>query len=548
MAQKKDWKSGFEGRYRRTSSPSASPNRSSQPRGPIINNMNPPQHTLTHHSSTKCLNTFHNNYSALTTASMLSSSTMALSSYPSNASSSGSSSLSSSLSSSSSKSKSGSHLKHSVSSTSSSSNSSAGSGTPAPRQNMYGTHIKPIPLDNESHVNSNHNNNGWSAHARQMSTTVNFTSEELHAFRSRKPTNESYFHSNNTNNNLNKNIIKTLPSAISTPTLVQPTSYRSQIISSDQGSSTSLASATIDTSPKISPSTSLRASLDSLHCPRMAIGSRVRGSHDGLPRTVSVTENISSANESMSRSTSVAESLSRSTSIADSLCRRSSIAETASSLSRTSSISEPTAPSPTYLSQTLPISDGAVMARPATVTEEGTMQLSDQIDIETHDSDYTLKCDDMQSAGKPLPQSPSLVHPNLSSFQTFSQSSLSLQPNVLESLVSPYESEEPISLPSPSLSSCNGEVGTVPACDTPSSVQFECPATPAISPALAPPSSSPPPSPPCDSPAPSPTLPTTVTIGYGRSRRPEEVECDQLSLEYVSRLGLDPRLQALLGE
>ena len=554
MAQKKDWKSGFEGRYRRTSSPSVSPIRNSVSRGPNQSNIHPQPPPLTHHSSTKCLNTYNNSYSGLTSNSILSSSTMALTSYPSHASSSGSSSLSSSLSSSSSKSKSGSHLKHSVSSTSSSSNSSSGSGTPANRQHLYTPHIKAIPLDNENHVNNNHNSNstnnnhinvGWPGHARQISTTVNFTSEELRAFRSRKAAGENYFQTTN----------RILPTAISTPTLIQP-SYNSQNISSNQGSSSSLASASIETPPKISPSTSLRASLDSLHCPRGTMASRGRGLHDSLPRTVSVTENISNATESMSRCTSVAESLSRSTSIADSLGRSSSVAETVSSLSQTSSVYESIPPSPTTLVATgALVSDGAVMARPATVKEEFSKHLSfESLNTESLDIDATLTSCDSQF-NVPFSKSPPRTPPIQTVHQTLPTTTPSSPLNSQQFLDSNFESDEPFSLPPQSSynisesGSLHRDESAIPALDLdtfpPSPPSMPPPSDedfPEHSQASSPtPASSP--SPPLQ-----PSPPATVTIGYGRSRRPEEVECDLLSLEYVSRLGLNPRLQALLGK
>ena len=491
MAQKKDWKNGFEGRYTRKSSPSASPIRNPLPRGANSNLQQSPHHPLSHHSSTKCLNSYNSTYSTLSAASMLSSSTMALTSYPSS-SSSGSSSLSSSISSSSSKSKSGSHLKHSVSSTSSSSNSSAGSSSAGQRTHLINSHINPPRLDNENNVNNNSapNDGGtsWSPHARQTSTTVNFTSEELRAFRSRRAAMDGLYQSN---------VNRTLPSAISTPTLVQPAPYSSANDPSSLGSSSSLASATMEAP---SPSTSLRASLDSLHCPRAPLASKSRGSHEVLPRTASVSDSLSNGNDSLSRSTSVT----------DSLCRSSSTAET-SSLSRTSSICESAAPSPTVSAPML--IEGAVLARPATVTEEITIPSSPEPEFNEEAENKTSKLSRTEiEEGDCLRSSPQSISslPNLSS------------PVNLPSKLSP-------STQSPTVLSLTAEEEPLVDAET------EPPLLP----------SSPPPE---DDLPPPPPPPDTVTIGYGRNRRPEELECDQLSMDYVSRLGLDPRLQALLGE
>lgn len=513
MAQKKDFSNGFEGRYRRTSSPSASPIRNSR----SAHSQQPGQgHPLTHHSSTKCLNTYNNNYSALSSTSMLSSSTMALSSYPSN-SSSGTSSLSSSLSSSSSKSKSGSYLKHSASSTSSSSNSSAGSSSAGPRQPIFNSLMKPPTLDNDNHVNNNEN--GWPAHGRQVSTTVDFTNENLRALRSNKQTGAGYYQSSS----------RTLPSAVSTPALLQQSSYGSH--TSNQGSSSSLASASLDTPPKTSPETSLRASLDSLHYPRMPIVSRNRGVHDSLPRTVSVTETLS--NDSLSRCTSAVESLSRSTSVADSLCRRSSsLAETPSSLSRTSSISETSASSPTSMAPSGMVIEGAVIARIATVTEESSVN-SPTYDMthETSEVDVSTIAEEVNFVSSPN-CSPTTTAEDDSSVPSVTSHSSSSPPTVL--------SAEP-----------EHEVSILP--DLPASLPTECvsvaegddhsPTGPYNAPDRIVEESR------VENPQPILRRPVdTVVIGYGRGRRPEELECDQLSMEYVSKLGLDPRLQALLGE
>lgn len=519
MAQKKDWSSGFEGRYRRTSSPSASPIRNSRA---SHSNQSGPGHQLTHHSSTKCLNTYNNNYSALSSTSMLSSSTMALSSYPSN-SSSGTSSLSSSVSSSSSKSKSGSYLKHSASSTSSSSNSSAGSSSAGPRQPIFNSHIKPTALDNDNLVNNNEN--GWPAHSRQASTTVDFTSEALRALRPNKQTGAGYYQPSS----------RTLPSAVSTPALLQQSSYCSQTVSSNQGSSSSLASASLDTPPKISPETSLRASLDSLHCPRVPIVSRNRGVHDSLPRTVSVTETLSSANDSLSRCTSAVESLSRSTSVADSLCRRSSsLAETPSSLSRTSSISEPSAPSPTSLA---PAGiDGAVIARIATVTEESSVQ-SPTYELTHQNSEV-----DVDVPGETnLVISPA-CSPTIRTSPEPSAASLSSSPSPPTILSAEPEAQaEETKLPD---SAASLAAESAPTCEelnhTKTTESNDNSSRRNLSLALE-----------SKTEDPKPVIrkiADTVVIGYGRGRRAEELECDQLSMEYVSRLGLDPRLQALLGE
>ncbi|KAF2362116.1 hypothetical protein FHG87_007130 [Trinorchestia longiramus] len=512
MAQKKDWSNGFEGRYRRTSSPSASPIRTSRAGNSM--NSNSPVHPLAHHSSTKCLNSYNNNYSALSPATMLSSSTMALS-YPSN-SSSGSSSLSSSLSSSSSKSKSGSYLKHSASSTSSSSSSSAGSSSAGPRQPIFNSnHVKPSIVDNENHVN---NEAGWAGHARQTSTTVDFTSEALRALRSNKPT--GYYQ---------PPINRTLPSAVSTPALLQQATFGPQA-SSNQGSSSSIASVPLDTPPKTSPESSLRASLDSLHSARLPLVSRPRGAHEGLPRTVSSAEALS--NESFGRCTSAVESeLSRSTSVADSLCRRSSsVVETPSSLSRTSSISESLAPSPTSLAPIAAGIDGAVIARPATVTEESGIYSSAN-EHSTVDESVSHVCNDREDFNSPrnslVKCTSSIGDSPVPSYNSASSSPL---PTPINAPASPVELQ-------------GGERNPTHTSISICASQSSSPLPPTNEPPLIPTSQS--------NLEQNPVVRMrvdTVTIGYGRGRRPEEVECDQLSMEYVSRLGLDPRLQALLGE
>ncbi|XP_047741420.1 uncharacterized protein LOC108666958 isoform X2 [Hyalella azteca] len=523
MAQKKDWSSGFEGRYRRTSSPSASPSRNIQTGNSITPNAL--EHSLTHHSSTKCLSTYNNNYAALSSSPMLSSSTMALS-YPSNASS-GSSSLSSSLSSSSSKSKSGSYLKHSASSTSSSSNSSAGSSSAGPRKPIFKSHIKPTTLDNENQVNNN--DSGWAGHARQTSTIVDFTSEALRALRPNKKSEAAYYQ---------PTPIRTLPSAVSTPALLQQATYRSQSASSNQGSSSSLASAHLDPPPKTSPDSSLRASLDSLHCARLPIGSRSRGALDGLPRTVSVNETLS--NESSNRCASVVESLSRSTSVADSLCRRSSsAADTPSSLSRASSISESSAPSPTCVGLASTAVEGAVIARPATVTEESSV-------LQPSTVEQKICHERIEDASREYNGSGNLIDSPTTSLSNYYSTGNSPVPSSNSVLSSPPRTPPAVTeLPNDSLVA--GSTHSLPSIsdDNDSSSQ---PSSPLLAPSeLLLPEAAPSV---CSEPGSTDVTDVQVdmvTIGYGRGRRREEVECELLSMEYVSRLGLDPRLQALLA-
>lgn len=534
MAHRRDWKTGFEGRYRRTISPSAANRNLLYSRDDNTNN---------NHNNNKNNNDNTNN-----------------------------------------------NINSPPSSTSTTPGSAATRTSPTPPQEQerrssttppsgvlrpVGSSSSLVQNNNSKNVidnDNNVNNNGWAGHARSTSTTVSFTAEELRAFKARRAhahTQEASAHSSDNK----ENAPRPLHPSQSSPSLSSSTALRSL---ASEGSTTSLASGGAGSSftsgrsgspaspAKLSPAHSWRTSLDSLHRPPLSSPSppaTATASSDApsssprpITRATSLADPLnkeeaaaaamsgsvsqealhlpstSSVSESLNRIAAISDSLSRSTSVTESLCRSTSLTETPTSThSRASSVSEV----PTYLSSppaapasstpaapsspTSPVPhDGPVTAHPATVTEE--------------------------PSPRPLlstPKAPSSPKSPLSTKSLSSKSSLSPTPLSPTSPLSPTTSKAP-TFPSSSASTTAFSTTTTTVSSTSSSsstsstVTNSTPSFPVTSPSMSPTSSS-------------ADKSNIVVLGYGRTRYQEEIDCDQLSKDYAPHLLLDTKLRALLA-
>ncbi|XP_071548417.1 uncharacterized protein [Panulirus ornatus] len=515
MAHRRDWKTGFEGRYRRTISPSASNRNLLYTREDTTNN-----------------NTANSNSSSASTTTTITATTTTTSPSPQQQEPERRSSTTSTTT---------------VTTTTPTTPPAGILRTVASTSNLVQSNNSKNVSDNDDSVN----NNGWMGHARTTSTTVNFTAEELRAFKARRANihpQDLVSHASDKENSMRQ-----LHPSQSSPAL---SSTALHSLASD-GSTTSLASGGTGSSlgsgrsgspaspSKLSPAHSWRTSLDSLHRPNP---STVSFAATHSPRTITRTTSLadplhsseevvmscsmsqealhlprtSSINESLSRITAISDSLSRSTSVADSLSRSTAITETPTSTHyRTNSVTE----APTYLSSppvvsaapqapaspaSLLLHDGPVTAHPATVTEEASVSVVSD------------------SPKSPLtPKSPSSPKSPLSTKSLSPLTPLSskspLSPKVS---LSPASPQSPITDKAPTFSSSTPTT-TTPSMSTSSSF-------PITSPSMSPPTE------PIDH-------SNIVVLGYGRTPYQEEIECDQLSKDYVPQFSMDMKLRALLA-
>ncbi|KAG0710542.1 hypothetical protein GWK47_022600 [Chionoecetes opilio] len=378
------------------------------------------------------------------------------------------------------------------------------------------------------------NENGWggSGHARNGSTTVSFTAEELRAFKARRahaqdasahtPDKEHpsrKLHSSQSSPSLSSSALHSVASEGSTSSLasggtgsslgsgrsvgsvcsggVSPVSpcklspahsWRTSLESLNRANSTTVSSSVSNgTGTSHSPRTITRATslADPLHAEEVGMPGRATQDSFQLPRTASI-------NESLSRITAISDSLSRSTSVADSLAGQSFTTETHSqgnnnmdTLLPGQSAEPPSLPL-APASPTSPVAhDGPVTARPATVTEEAASPVSPSI-----------------KAAQVSPLSLAAKSPT-------SPKSTSATIHPLTTLVSQSSS----------------------SATTTSTASEGMHSSPAVCPAST------------DASSPS----DVVVLGYGRTPNPEELECDRLSKDYVPQFPMDNKMRALFA-
>ncbi|XP_068248628.1 protein Shroom3-like isoform X2 [Palaemon carinicauda] len=541
MAHRRDWKTGFEGRYRRTISPSAA-NR---------NLCNRDDNTNNNQSNASNNNNNLNNSSTSTTPT--------------------------------------SPLPPTPQEQQERRNSSTPPGGTVHRNHSTSNLVQTNNSKNANEYDNNVNNNGWTCHGLTTSTTVNFTTEELRAFKARRA--HAHIQDAGALSMEKEGGERPLHTSQSSPAL--SSALRS---AASDGSTTSLASGgggsslssghSGSASPtKLSPASSLRASVDSLHRPS---STSTVTSHSPRPitRATSLADPLhpqdespvvrsnsmsqeaihytstASINESLSRISAINDSLSRSTSMAESLCRSTSVteapnvapagpqihahnvSETNASTSSPSSSSHQSSPSSAPATSTVPTApasptspvphDGPITAHPATVTEEVSPGPPPPLTI----SNKPLTTKSPPSPKSPLaskslmPVSP--LSPNNTSFSSKSPVSSSTSP-----VVSPTSSKM-CAFPSISHTNSSSVSNTSPSTSlmVTSSLDATTTATTTLSYPITSPSMSP------------ATLPVDhniIVLGYGRTRYQEEIDCDQLSKDYMPQLTVDSKLLALLA-
>ncbi|XP_064118240.1 PHD finger protein rhinoceros-like isoform X4 [Macrobrachium nipponense] len=542
MAHRRDWKTGFEGRYRRTISPSAANRNLLYNRDDNTNN--------NQSNASNNNNNINNSSSSATSTSPL-------------------------------------PLPPQEQQERRNSSTPPGGGTIL-RNHSTSNLVQTNNSKNANDYDSSVNNNGWTCHGHTTSTTVNFTAEELRAFKARR----AHAHIQDAG---------ALPLEKDGGGRPLHTSQSSPALSSalrsaaSDGSTTSLASGGGGSSlssghsgsgspTKLSPASSLRASVDSLHRPSSSTSTITSHSPRPITRATSLVDPLhppddlsvarsnsmsqeaihftstASINESLSRISAINDSLSRSTSMAESLCRSTSVTEApsvapagpqihahnASETASPSSSSSPphqsspsSAPAAASTVPTAPASptspvphDGPITAHPATVTEEVSPGPPPPL---------TISNKSLTTKSPPSPKSP--------------LASKSLTPVSPLSPMSPFSSKSPVSSTSPVLSptsskmcafpsvsnSNNSSVSNNPSSTTlavTSSLDTTTTATTTLSYPITSPSMSP------------ATLPvdhSIIVLSYGRTRYQEEIDCDLLSKDYGPQLTVDSKLLALLA-
>ncbi|KAK3866783.1 hypothetical protein Pcinc_027696 [Petrolisthes cinctipes] len=510
MAHRRDWKTGFEGRYRRTVSPS-SPNRN-----PLCTNTNERRNPVTSTTTSPSTTT-------TTTASTL--------------------------------------------------------------RNFSTSQF--VQSNNSKNLCDDKSiNNGWPSSSQNSSTTVNFTTEELKAFKARRA------HAQDT-------VIPAHPSQSSpTQSTLPPLTHQGSLSSAscNVGADShfgSMQSGSPTSPSKLSPSQSWGTSLDSLNRSVSPAGTPITNSNKYSPRTITratsladplhiadetgMTQEVfqlpraASINESLSRISAINDSLSRSTSVADSLCRSISVTETPTTThishnfthNRSSSVSD-TSSHLSSLPEVLPASpalhttpvphDGPITAHPATVTEEASSPLSSKTkpvhssspkSTLTHSSSPKSSPVHSSSHNKSLESPPSPGSPSPANTSS-SALSTSTPPPTTNSItpLAPSTSTHQATVPTTPLASSTATLlsasttpptsASIPKTSSTSSVVSNSPSYPVTSPSMSSPKT------PVDN-------ASIIVLGYGRTPYQEELDCDRLSQDYVPQFTMDTKLQALLA-
>ncbi|XP_066966120.1 protein Shroom-like isoform X4 [Macrobrachium rosenbergii] len=541
MAHRRDWKTGFEGRYRRTISPSAANRNLLYNRDDNTNN--------NQSNASNNNNNINNSSSSATSTSPL-------------------------------------PLPPQEQQERRNSSTPPGGGT-VHRNHSSSNLVQTNNSKNANDYDSSVNNNGWTCHGHTTSTTVNFTAEELRAFKARR----AHAHIQDAGSlPLEKDGGgRPLHTSQSSPAL--SSALRS---AASDGSTTSLASGgggsslssghSGSASPtKLSPASSLRASVDSLHRPSSSTSTITSHSPRPITRATSLADPLhppddlsvarsnsmsqeaihftstASINESLSRISAINDSLSRSTSMADSLCRSTSVTEApsvapagpqihahnASETASPSSSSPPhqSSPSSAPAASTVPTApasptspvphDGPITAHPATVTEEVSPAPPPPL---------TISNKSLTTKSPPSPKSP-LASKSLTPVSPLSPKSPFSSKSPVSSSTSPVLSPTSSKMCAfPSVSNCNNSSVSNNSSPTSLAVTSSLDTTTTATTTLSYPITSP-----SMSPATLPVDHSIIVLSYGRTRYQEEIDCDQLSKDYGPQLTVDSKLLALLA-